>query len=127
MTEAAMKTWQAHTFSSGPYTGEDYLAFQRAMRTDLNKQLKSAGLTLKEFNKNHYCFSAIVTDGEQLAYISVGDVRWNDQIFDNVLYRAVTGNAKDFCRNSSHYCKWNDIAKACKELWARTALQDERS
>lgn len=126
MTEAAMKTWQAHTFSSGPCAGEDYIAFQKAMRADLNKQLKSAGLTLKQFSKNHYCFSAVVTDGERFAYISVSDVRGNRRIFSEVLYRTMA-HEKDWRGGDNRYCAWNDVGAACKELLARAALRDERS
>ncbi len=47
MTNKAIKSWQEHEFSSGPCTGEDYLTFQKAMQSDLKKQLKSVGLTLR--------------------------------------------------------------------------------
>lgn len=115
MKEADIKKWQAHEFSSGPYAGEDYIAFQRAMRTDLNKQLKSAGLTLKSFNKNHYCFSAVVTDGTEFVYISVGDVRGNHRIFSEVLYRTMA-HEKDWSGGQNRYTGWNEIGAACREL-----------
>ncbi len=125
MTEATMKKWQAHTFSSGPYAGDDYVAFQKSMRADLIKQLKSAGLELKQFNKNHYCFSAVVTDGARFAYISIGDVRCNSRIFSEVLYRMMA-HEKDWHGGNNRYCRWNDVGAACKELLGCEALQEER-
>lgn len=115
MTDSTMRKWQAHNFSSGAYVGDDYVAFQRAMRADLNKQLKSVGLTLKQFNKNHYCFSAVVTNGDKFVYISVGDVRGNRRIFSEVLYRTMAHD-KDWCGGSNRYCHWNHIGTACREL-----------
>ncbi len=88
----------------------------------INRQLKSAGLTLKQFNKNHYCFSAVVTDGERFAYISVSDVRSNPRIFSEVLYRTMA-HEKDWHGGENRNCQWNDIGAACKELLGREALR----
>ncbi|MCX4356978.1 MAG: hypothetical protein OSJ43_12285 [Oscillospiraceae bacterium] len=125
MTEATMKKWQAHIFSSGSYAGDDYVTFQKSMRVDLIKQLKSAGLELKQFNKNHYCFSAVVTDGVRFAYISIGDVRYNSRIFSEVLYRTMA-HEKDWRGGNNRYCRWNEVGAACKELLEREALREER-
>lgn len=118
MKEEVMRKWQNHSFSSGPYAGDDYIAFQQTMKADLSKQLKSAGLTLKQFNKNHYCFSAVVTNGERYAYISIGDVRDNRRIFDEVLYRTMA-HEKDWSGGNNRYCHWNNVGDACKELLSR--------
>ena len=42
--------WLNHQFSSGSYTGDDYLKFQRDCKSDLNKMAKDNGL-IGEFAK----------------------------------------------------------------------------
>lgn len=32
------------------------------------------GMELYDFNKNHFCFSAVLSDGEKFVYVSVSDV-----------------------------------------------------
>lgn len=112
-----MTKWLTHEFSSGDYgeTGKDYTQFQKEMKADLEKQLNACSLQLHAFNKNHYCFSAVVTDGEKFAYISVSDVRGNNDWAYNVLYRTMK-HEEDWTGGQNHYCSWEYIAENCKEL-----------
>lgn len=52
--------WRDYKFSTGTTTGEDYLSFQKDARSDLNKMAKEEGMKIHNFNRNHYCFSAIL-------------------------------------------------------------------
>ena len=107
-----IEKWSKHEFSSGCYTGEDYNLFQRQMKADLTKQLKAVGLTLHKFNKNHYCFSAVVTNGEKFAYVSVSDVRWDNGWVNHTLYRTMEHD-KDWTGGGNHYCKWEQVGERC--------------
>lgn len=113
-----MAKWLTHEFSSGCYAGDDYIQFQKEMKADLNKQLKACGLNLHAFNKNHYCFSAVVTNGEKFAYISVPDVRGNNEWAYRVLYRTMKHD-KDWTGGQNNYCSWEHIAENCKRLIER--------
>ena len=68
-----VEDWLEHQFSTGVYTGKDYVSFQRAARRNLKKAAQSAGFTLHRFFPNHYCFSAVLQhqeDAEFFAYVS---------------------------------------------------------
>ena len=91
-----LKKWIRHEFSTVCCAGEDYLAFQKDARADLRKQASTAGYKLHKFNKNHYCFSAVLLDEEtrNYIYISVGDVRCGRRWYEEVLYRTLDGRPK---------------------------------
>ena len=110
-----IKKWVNHEFSSGSYTGDDYIQFQKQMKADLTQQLKAVGLTLHKFNKNHYCFSAVVTNGEKFAYVSVGDVRGDNSWVNHTLYRTMKHD-NDWTGGVNMYCKWEQVGERCKAL-----------
>lgn len=118
--------WLVHRFSTGSYAGEDYLKFQREMRTDLRRLATDAGMSVAQFHKNHYCFSAVLKNPEgRLVYVSVPDVRgFRPDWYENVLYR-VMRHEKDWsgCRN--HFTKWPDIGRAAAELCKRSIKEEE--
>lgn len=117
--KAANNKWYNHHFSTGCYTGDDYRQFERDCRSDLKKMAKESGLELHTFNKNHYCFSAVLTDGEKFVYVSVSDVRyfgWNQNT--SVLIRSMA-HAKDWTGGPNHQCKWSDVGSAAVEIIKR--------
>lgn len=95
----------------GAYTSAEYNLFQKNYREVLKDICKDIDFAIKEFHKNHYCFSAVLSSQktEQLFYISISDVRYfrNDWA-DNILYRTME-HEKDWTGGSNHYSKLNDL------------------
>lgn len=112
------KKWLDHKFSTGCYAGEDYLKFQKEMRTDLRKQAVNNGLVIYSFNKNHYEFSAVLKSAytDKFVYVQIPDVRFfQNEWFTNVLYRTMA-NEKDWTGGLNQYCRWEDIGKSAAKL-----------
>lgn len=113
-----IKKWIGFRFSTGPYAGEDYKQFQRAMRTDLRRQAKEKGLELYSFHPGHYDFSAVLRNSgnNRFIYVSIYDVRvWQDQWTNNVLYRTME-NPKDWTGGMNHFGSWEKIGELACEL-----------
>lgn len=117
-----LEKWMTHRFSSSGCAGKDYLAFQREARTDLKKQALAAGYGLSQFNKGHYCFSAVLQDEEtgDFVYVSVSDVRFSPGWYSNVLYRAMA-HEKDWTGGPNRYCRWDGLSMALTEMKIRRA------
>lgn len=113
-TKLKRSKWEGHMFSTGPYAGKDYITFEKDSKTDLKKMLKEEGLKLHNFSKNHYCFTAVVTDGlEHFIYISQSDVRWSD--LDRILIRTMKHD-KDWTGGHNRYCRWEEVGKRAKQM-----------
>lgn len=115
-----MEKWVNYEFSSGTTSGKDYLAFQRSAKADLKKQAESAGYILHFFNKGHYWFSAVLRDEitENFIYLSIPDVRGNNEWYKNVLYRTMQHD-KDWSGGTNQFCTWPKIADALKRIKLR--------
>lgn len=108
--------WFGYDFESGCTTTKEYEQFQRDCRSDLKKMAAENGLELHEFYKNHFCFDAVLTDGEKFIYVGVGDVRygcWNSST--DVLVRTMQ-HAKDWRGGGNHFCTWNRVGELAKNL-----------
>lgn len=117
-----LKKWTEHEFSSGVTAGNDYLAFQREAKADLRKQAAAAGYRLHKFNKNHYCFSAVLQDEEtnSFVYVSVSDVRFSSRWYSEVLYRTMA-HEKDWTGEPNQFCMWDGLTEALSEMKIRRA------
>lgn len=114
MSKLKRSKWMGHKFSTGCETGEDYIAFEKDSKADLNKMLKEVGLVLHEFNKNHYCFSAVITDDmDHFIYISQSDVRSFD--LDKILIRTMEHD-KDWTGGPNRYCRWEEVGEKAKQM-----------
>lgn len=69
------------------------------------KQAAAAGYKLYKFNKNHYCFSAVLQDEEtgRYVYVTVGDVRRTYKWDGDVLYHTMA-HEKDWTGGRNHFC-----------------------
>lgn len=108
-----MKKWQNHKFSSGTINGDDFIEFLKDSKSDLKAMCKEHELKVYAFNKNHYCFSAVLTDGEKFVYISQSDVRWSDP--DRILIRSMKG-PRDYTGGMNQYCSWEDVGEKAVEI-----------
>lgn len=109
--------WRNYEFSTGATTDEDYTSFQKDARSDLNKMAKEAGMKIHGFNKNHYCFSAVLESScKKYIYISISDVRFfPNQFLDHVLIRTMKHD-KDYTGGMNNYCLWQDIGSEAARL-----------
>lgn len=93
---------------------EKIILRSRRMRgRTFRKQASAAGYKLHRFNKNHYCFSAVLLDEEtrNYIYISVGDVRYGRRWYEEVLYRTMA-HEKDWTGSPNQFCAWDGISAA---------------
>lgn len=77
------------------------------------------GYTLHLFNKNHYCFSAVLHHAQmdKFIFVSIPDVRFfKNQWYINVLYRTMK-HEKDWTGGCNHHCQWNDIGKFISKIF----------
>jgi len=103
---------------NGAYTSEEYNLFQKDYKEILKNICKEIDFELKQFSKNHYCFSAVLSSKktEQLFYISISDVRYfSNEWADNILYR-IMEHEKDWTGGSNHYSKLCDLNYNLLEL-----------
>lgn len=108
--------WFDYGFEGGCSTTKEYEQFQRDCKSDLKKMASDNGMELYDFNKNHFCFSAVLTDGEKFVYVSVSDVRhfgWNSDT--RILVRTMR-HAKDWSGGMNQYCTWNRVGEFARKL-----------
>lgn len=120
MLNKTLTKWVGYHFSTGPYTGKDYLSFQRSMRNDLKKQANANGLELHSFHGNHYNFCAVLrnTDTGKFVYVLIPDVRfWPDEWIKSVLYRTMK-HEKDWVGGQNNHCPWAEIGRQASRLTA---------
>lgn len=116
--ESFISEWISHHFSTGCYTGEDYVRFQRKYRTVLRAVAEEAGYKLHKFLGNHYCWSAVLQnqDTGAFAYLSIFDVRWSTEWATNILFRQMK-HEKDWTGSQNHFCGLSDLANELKRLY----------
>lgn len=92
-----LKEYLDYEFSSGPYTGQDYLTFQRKYINYLKDMCKDNNWQLVNVGKNHYEFTAFVKHPNNLyIYLSISDVRFfKNEWFNNILIRTAE-HEKDY-------------------------------
>ena len=77
-----------YEFSSGSFTGKDYLTFQTKYINYLRNLCKENGWELVNVGRNHYCFSLFIKNGKKYIYLSISDVRYfQNEWYSNILYR----------------------------------------
>ncbi len=97
----------------GAFISEEYSLFQKSYKSVIKDICKDIDFELEEFNKYHYCFSAVLSSKktEQLFYISISDVRYfKNEWANNILYRTMK-DEKDWIGGSNHFSTLNDISK----------------
>ena len=122
-----LRGWFGYKFSSGCYTGDDYIAFENAYAKWLRKALPGYSV---DMHRNHYEFSAtIVRKGaggipDRYVYLSISDVRaFPKEWYSRVLVRTMD-HAKDWTGGPNTYCAIGDIPKRVDELMAQMDRED---
>ena len=105
-----------YEFSSGCYTGNDYKMFERTYINYLRSLSKENGWEFVKANKNHYCFTAFVKKNNRYVYISVSDVRFNQNAwYYKVLIRRAE-HEKDYTGGRNIYVPLPALAIEIKKI-----------
>ena len=113
--------YQNHTFSSCPYTGSDYIILQKKYINYLKSICKANGWEVCKVMKNHYCFSAFIQYRRKYIYLSISDVRWNQDWLNRILYRTATSE-NDYTGGQNRYTCLDRLEYALETLFERMCI-----
>lgn len=84
-----LRKYLDYEFSTGCYTGKDYLSFQRKYFNYLNTLCINNSWQLVSKTKGHYWLSAFIKDENgNCIYLSISDVRfWKNGWYNHILVR----------------------------------------
>lgn len=104
-------------FSTGIYTGSDYITFQTKYLNFLKRMCKNNGWRLVNVNKNHYCFSAFIkSKTNKCVYLSISDVRYFDNDwYKNILVRTAK-NEVDYKGGFNNYTTLDNLENKIAQL-----------
>lgn len=104
-------------FSTGIYTGSDYITFQTKYLNFLKRMCKNNGWKLVNVNKNHYCFSAFIkSKTNKCVYLSISDVRYFDNDwYKNILVRTAK-NEVDYKGGFNNYTTLDNLENKIAQL-----------
>lgn len=104
-------------FSTGIYTGSDYITFQTKYLNFLKHMCKNNGWKLVNVNKNHYCFSAFIkSKTNKCVYLSISDVRYFDNDwYKNILVRTAK-NEVDYKGGFNNYTTLDNLENKIAQL-----------
>lgn len=113
-----LKRYVAYEFSSGPYTGKDYLSFQTKYINYLKTVCKSNNWELVNIGRNHYCFSCFIRNSKQQhVYLSISDVRHFSRDWYELLIRTAKSE-KDYTGGSNNYTSIDNLVHNVGRLFA---------
>lgn len=98
-----LKKYVGYKFSTGVYTGEDYLSFQTKYINYLKTLCKSNNWELVSIGRNHYCFSCFIRSCNKYVYLSISDVRYYSRDwYERILIRTAKSE-KDYTGGSNNF------------------------
>lgn len=113
-----LRKYIGYEFSSGPYTGKDYLTFQTKYINYLRTLCRNNGWELVNVGRNHYCFTCFIKNAEnKYIYLSVSDVRgYKPEWYTNVLIRTAASE-KDYHGGNNNYTSLEDLQESLTRLF----------
>ena len=115
-----LEKYLTHEFSTGCYTGEDYLSFQRKYINYLRALCKENGWELLVSSKGHYWLSAFIRNGAgNHLYLSISDVRyWKNEWYNHILIRTAS-HEKDYHGGGNNYTSLPNLTRTAEWLFGR--------
>lgn len=108
-----------HEFSSGFTTGKDYLSFQTKYINYLKNLCKENGWEFARVGKNHYEFSCFVKkDYNKIIYLNIGDVRWNNGWYNNILVRSALHD-RDYTGGTNQFASLPNLGNKLKAMFEK--------
>ena len=99
-----LRKYLDYEFSTGCYTGKDYLSFQRKYISYLKMLCYNNVWEITKVCKGHYEFSLFIKDcNGNYVYLSISDVRfWKNEWYNNILVRTAADD-NDYHGGSNYY------------------------
>lgn len=89
--------------------------FMRIARRELKALAKKIGAEV-EFSPGYFEYSAFFCKDGKYIYVHVGDVRYNSDWYENVLFRTAKSN-KDSSGGSNCYCSYDNLEDELSRLF----------
>ena len=106
-----------YEFSTGSYTGEDYISFQTKYVNYLRGLCKASGWELVRVLRNHYCFSAFIKSKYKFIYLSISDVRYfKNRWYNQILIRTAAGD-RDYIGDWNNYASLHGLQSGIAKLF----------
>ena len=113
-----LENYKDYEFSTGVFTGKDYLSFQTKYINYLKSMCKEKGWELVNVGRNHYCFSCFIKNDKKYIYLSISDVRFSNGWYNNLLVRTAL-HEKDYHGGGNCYTSLPLLNFAIKTLFER--------
>ncbi len=112
-----LEKYIGYEFSSGCYTGDDYISFQTKYINFLRSICKQNHWHLVNVGRNHYCFSAFIKSAEnKCVYVSISDVRFfTNEWYNNILIRTAK-DEQDYYGGFNHRTTLKELEMKAMEL-----------
>ena len=112
-----LERYRNYEFSSGCYTGQDYLSFQTKYINFLRSLCKEKGWELVNIGRNHYCFSCFMKNKDKYIYLSISDVRYfRNEWYSNILVRTAK-HEKDYHGGSNCYTNLPNLSNYVEDMF----------
>ena len=103
----------------GDYPHANYFKgeFLPVARKELKKMAANIGAELI-FSPGYFYYSAFFKKNDKCVYINVGDVRYDSNWYDKVLFRTAK-NEKDYTGGCNCYCSYDNLESEVSDLLNR--------
>lgn len=88
-------------------------AFIPIARKEFKALAKKIDVELVSFEPMYFEYSAFFFKNDKYVYVHIGDVRYNRNWYDDVLYRTAK-NEHDYSGGSNRYCSYEELAEKIK-------------
>ena len=116
-----IEKWRGHCFESSSGLTREFSDFARDYKKELKKAL-GPGYELVNFTRNHFDMSGFARNLKtgRLAYISIGDVRYNrgDAWYNNILVRSAKHD-RDWTGGGNCWADWAGLRREIEKLTAK--------
>ncbi len=114
-----LEKYVGYEFSTGVYTGKDYLSFQTKYINSLKTVCRSNNWELVSVLRNHYCFSCFIRNNQnKLIYLSISDVRYFTNYWYNRILIRTAKHEKDYTGGSNNYTSLTELEDSVGRLFA---------
>ena len=100
--EKFIKKWGNFEFQSSSGLTPEFKSFTTAMKKVFKEQALKNGCEILKFEKGHFYIFAFIKKGENIYYISIGDVRFQKGFLNNILFRTAKHD-KDYTGGMNCY------------------------
>lgn len=119
--KSGIEKWRGHVFESSCGLTREFSDFARDYKRELKRAL-GQGFGLVNWSRGHFDMSGFAKNLEtgKLAYISIGDVRYNrhDGWYNNILVRSARHD-KDWTGGGNRYADWPGLREEVKRTTAK--------